>query len=103
MAIRFRDGVCRTLGCTVPAENADIDHLIPVPDGPTTGLNLGANCRHEHRGKTHGGHGNARTGPRETTWTTPTGHTYTTTDDPLPVENWPEVTDPHLPDDGGQS
>jgi hypothetical protein len=45
-------------------------------------------CRPEHRAKTHAGHHNSRDG-NTSTWTTPTGHTYTTTDQPFPVEPWP--------------
>ena len=88
-AVKFRDGVCANPGCTVPAVRCDLDHLIPVPAGPTTAGNLSAECRHEHRAKTHGGHRCERTGPHTTQWTTPTGHVYTSNDEPLPVENWP--------------
>ena len=87
-AIKFRDGVCANPGCTVPAIRCDLDHLIPVPAGPTTAENLSAECRHEHRAKTHGGHRCTRTGPHSTEWTTPTGHVYTSHDEALPVENW---------------
>ncbi len=87
-AIKFRDGVCANPACTVPAARCDLDHLIPVPSGPTTAANLSAECRHQHRAKTHGGHRCARTGPHTTEWTTPTGHTYASHDEALPVENW---------------
>ena len=89
LAIRFRDGVCGNPSCTVPAARCDLDHLIPVPEGPTTGANLGAKCRPDHRAKTHAGHRSVRSGPHTTKWTTPTGHTYVTDDEPLPVEAWP--------------
>ncbi len=88
-AVTFRDGVCANPACTVPAVRCDLDHLTPVPLGPTTAGNLVAECRHEHRAKTHGGHRVARTGPHTTTWTTPTGHTYSNNDEPLAVEQWP--------------
>lgn len=89
-AIRFRDGVCDNPACTVPAARCDLDHLVPVPDGPTTGVNLGPKCRSDHRAKTHAGHISDRTGPHATRWTTPTGHSYVTTDEPLPVEEFPD-------------
>jgi hypothetical protein len=60
----------------------------PAPEGPTTAENLQNHCRPEHRAKTHAGHHTSRKG-NTTTWTTPTGHTYTTTDQPFPVEQWP--------------
>ena len=66
----------------------DHDHVIPVPEGPTTAANLNNDCRPEHRAKTHAGHHTSRDG-NTTTWTTPTGHTYRTTDQPFPVEQWP--------------
>ena len=93
LAVKFRDGTCTGPTCTTPAIRCDIDHVIPVPDGPTTASNLNDNCRHEHRAKTHAGHQSARTSPHTTEWTTPTGHKYTSTDQPFPVEEWPRDDD----------
>ena len=93
IAVKFRDGTCTGPTCTTPATRCDIDHLIPVPDGQTTASNLNDKCRHEHRAKTHAGHQTARTGPHTTEWTTPTGHTYPTTDTPFPTEQWPTDND----------
>ncbi|WP_133434213.1 HNH endonuclease signature motif containing protein [Aeromicrobium phragmitis] len=53
-AIRFRDGTCRYPGCTKKAANCDLDHRQPLPDGPTSGENLWALCRHHHKLKTFG-------------------------------------------------
>ncbi|HEY4994309.1 MAG TPA: HNH endonuclease signature motif containing protein, partial [Nakamurella sp.] len=89
----FRNGVCTNPTCTVPTGCCDLDHVIPFPEGPTTGINLNADCRPEHRAKTHGGHETARTGPHDTTWKTPTGHTYRAHDEPLPVEGSPDEPD----------
>ncbi len=33
--VRTRDVTCRFPGCTVPARECDLDHLIPFPQGPT--------------------------------------------------------------------
>ncbi len=90
-AIKLRDGTCENPSCHVPADRCDVDHLVPVPDGPTTADNLGCKCRTDHRAKTHADHHTTRAGPHTTQWTTPTGHTYTTHDDPFPVENWPDL------------
>ena len=76
--------------CHVSASRGDLDHVIPAPDGPTTAINLKARCRNHHRAKTHAGHQTERSGPHTTTWTTPTGHRYQSTDDPLPVEEFPD-------------
>lgn len=53
-ALWFRDGVCQTPGCTVPAERGDIDHITPWPDGSTQAANLQVVCRRHHRVKTAG-------------------------------------------------
>jgi len=70
LAISYRDGACTNPSCTVPAARCDLDHLIPVPEGPTTGANLDAKCRTDHRAKTHARHRSTRTGPHTTAWTT---------------------------------
>jgi len=89
LAVTYRDGVCNPDTCHMSAARGDLDHVIPVPEGPTTASNLKARCRKDHRAKTHAGHRTERTGPHTTIWTTPTGHTYESTDDPLPVEEFP--------------
>lgn len=53
-AVAFRDQTCRAEGCSVPAEHCDLDHRIPWPEGPTSGMNLQALCRRHHRMKSHG-------------------------------------------------
>ncbi|MGO1549012.1 MAG: DUF222 domain-containing protein [Nesterenkonia sp.] len=54
-ALIFRDGVCATQGCTVPAERSDIDHQLPWDaGGQTTAVNLRPLCRRHHRLKSHG-------------------------------------------------
>ncbi|AEV71239.1 protein of unknown function DUF222/HNH endonuclease [Mycolicibacterium rhodesiae NBB3] len=78
--VRGRDLTCRFPGCTTPAQNCDIDHVIPYPVGPTHPSNLACLCRKHHLLKTFW------TGDWELTlrpdgaavWTSPTGHTYTT-------------------------
>ena len=102
LAVKFRDGTCTGPTCTTPATRCDIDHLTPVPEGPTTSENLNDKCRHDHRAKTHAGHKSTRTGPHTTEWTTPTGHTYTTTDMPFPIEKWPLSISQESPPTGDQ-
>lgn len=80
--IRCRDVTCRFPGCDVPATEADIDHTVPYPVGPTHASNLKALCRFHHLLKTfwsgpEGWHD--RQSPDGTViWTSPTGHAYTT-------------------------
>jgi hypothetical protein len=67
-ALIFRDGVCQAPGCTVPAEDCDIDHQHPWhTGGQTTARNLWALCRRHHRMKSHGHLHPPRQGPHEQT------------------------------------
>lgn len=47
-ALEFRDGTCRAPGCLVPADECDMDHRQPFPDGPTAAFNLWPKCRRHH-------------------------------------------------------
>ncbi|MGH6655362.1 MAG: DUF222 domain-containing protein [Actinocrinis sp.] len=83
--VRLRDQYCTFPGCTMPAAYCDIDHIEPFnhadPEagGPTTPENLQALCRHHHQLKTTGRWNATRDeNSTTTTWTAPTGHTYTT-------------------------
>lgn len=97
-AVKMRDGGCTNPICTVGGHRCDLDHIVPVPHGPTTAANIDPKCRCDHRAKTHAGHRTSRDDRhRTTTWTTPTGHVYTTHDDPLPVENWRREDEPPPP------
>ncbi|MGH3938331.1 MAG: DUF222 domain-containing protein [Pseudonocardiaceae bacterium] len=77
--VRARDLYCRNPICGQRAATADLDHTIAWNDGGTTSDdNLYAGCRHDHLMKTHapGWHVDQYPDGR-ITWTTPTGHTYT--------------------------
>ncbi|PHV65220.1 HNH endonuclease signature motif containing protein [Williamsia muralis] len=83
-AIIARDGTCRTPGCSTPASECEIDHLIPFnhadprSGGWTIEQNLGAICRPDHKRKTLG-YWMARMHADGTiTWTTQYGQTFTT-------------------------
>ncbi|MGN7225557.1 HNH endonuclease [Dietzia maris] len=82
--IRMRDGTCRHPGCSVPAEDCDVDHVIafntkdPELGGPTTEWNLVCLCRKHHREKTFGTNA-YRPGPLgELIILTDTGHQHRT-------------------------
>ena len=78
--IGCRDLTCRFPGCDTPAEHCDIDHTIPWPAGPTHPSNLKLLCRFHHLLKTfHAGWSDTQAPDGTVVWTTPTGHSYTTT------------------------
>jgi hypothetical protein len=80
--VRCRDLTCRFPGCSQPATEADIDHTIAWPIGPTCASNLKCLCRRHHLLKTFWG---GPTGWRDRQlpdgtiiWTSPHGRTYVT-------------------------
>jgi hypothetical protein len=50
--VRNRDLTCRWMGCDKPAWQADIDHTVPYPLGPTHPSNNSCFCRFHHLLKT---------------------------------------------------
>jgi hypothetical protein len=86
-----RDQTCTFPTCAQPAHRCDLDHLHPANPldksrgGATNPANLHPLCRAHHRAK-HTGHWtihrDQHTG--HTTWTSKTGHTYTSIPPPLP-------------------
>ena len=80
--VRCRDLTCRFPGCDKPATEADIDHTVAHPVGPTHASNLKCLCRFHHLLKTYWGGPDGwrdRQHPDGTiVWTAPSGHTYTT-------------------------
>ena len=84
--VRTRDVTCRFPGCTVPARECDLDHLIPFPQGPTNAANLHALCRRHHQLK-HDDHWRVEPLPNSgLRWTSPLGTTRDT---------WPDTDHPH--------
>ncbi|MDX3224456.1 TIGR04222 domain-containing membrane protein [Streptomyces sp. ME19-01-6] len=80
-----RDGRCTFPSCQMPAHRCDLDHIqpfsryTPQAGGQTVPENLGPLCRRHHLMKTrHPGWRVTRDADTGiTTWTAPTGHTYT--------------------------
>jgi hypothetical protein len=77
--VRARDVYCRNPICRQRAATADLDHTIAWDDGGTTCQhNLWAGCRHDHRLKTFAPGWTVDQYPDDRiTFTTPTGHVYT--------------------------
>ncbi|WP_010540767.1 HNH endonuclease signature motif containing protein [Dietzia alimentaria] len=91
--VRLRDGTCRHPGCSVPADNCDVDHARPFDhsDPESGGLSVESNlmclCRRHHRFKTFHGWRYQLEHDGKLTVRTDTGHTVTT--DPAgPLARW---------------
>ncbi|MET3860732.1 hypothetical protein ABIE38_001654 [Dietzia sp. 2505] len=112
--IRLRDGTCRHPGCSVPAKNCDVDHVLafnkkdPQLGGPTTEWNLVCLCRKHHREKTFGTNA-YRSGPLgELVIITDTGHEHRTRPkgplararDAIREREWNAYADRTIADDG---
>ena len=80
--LRLRDGTCRSPGCSRAAADCDIDHSIPFWEngqrGETTLTNLASLCKKNHRDKHEIGWSYVHEDTGTLTWTSPTGHLYTT-------------------------
>ena len=84
--VRTRDATCRFPGCTVPAQECDLDHLTPFPAGPTSAENLHALCRRHHRLKHDEGWAVQPLADQGLRWTSPLGSTRDT---------WPDTDHAH--------
>jgi hypothetical protein len=77
--VRARSATCDAPGCQAQAVNADLDHSIPWPVGPTDQFNLAPRCRTHHRAKQAPDWTVEQAGPGVTRWTLPSGRTHVTT------------------------
>jgi hypothetical protein len=69
--------VCAFPGCRMPAQDCDLDHLLPaVMGGATSVRNGGPKCRHDHILKDKGWRHRRVKG--KDYWTSPHGHSYQT-------------------------
>ena len=72
-------------GCTTPADNRDLDHVVPhAHSGSTTVGNLAPHCRHHHRLETRTRWQVTPLPTRGWRWSSPTGHPDDTNTDPPP-------------------
>ena len=77
--VRARTATCDAPGCQAPAINADLDHTVPWPDGPTSQGNLAPRCRTHHRAKQAPDWTVEQIAPGVTRWTLPSGRAHITT------------------------
>ena len=76
--IRARTATCPAPGCRRPAADADADHTIPWPAGPSGECNLGPPCRYHHRNKQAPGWRLDQPQPGVMRWRNPSGRVHTT-------------------------
>lgn len=70
---------CVFPGCRMPATSCDLDHRVPWSEkGPTITDNLAPLCRHDHRIRHQTGWSHRALPDGDFQWTSPLGHTYTT-------------------------
>ncbi|MGM0931297.1 MAG: DUF222 domain-containing protein [Actinomycetota bacterium] len=102
--VRLRDRHCREFGCTVPADQCEIDHTIAWEDGGKTVLeNLSARCKPGHKTKHHGGGTVTQDNDGTLHFTTRSGHTHTTTPDQGWALTYPTAQEqPDTPPGNGQ-
>ena len=80
--VEARHRTCIFPGCRMPARSCDLDHRIPwARGGPTTIHHLAPLCRHDHRIRHHGWFYHPLPNG-DHVWTSPLGHTYTTSGTP---------------------
>ena len=76
--IKARTATCPAPGCRRPAAEADADHTIPWPAGPSCECNLSPPCRYHHRCKQAPGWRLEQPEPGVMVWTGPSGRQHTT-------------------------
>ena len=80
--VQTRDRTCVFPGCRMPAVACDIDHTTPWAEGgPTSVANTAPACRHDHINKDRGWT-YQRLPDGDYHWTSPLGHTHTTSGHP---------------------
>ncbi|MBC8093886.1 MAG: DUF222 domain-containing protein [Pseudonocardia sp.] len=75
--VKARDVYCRFPVCRRRAQDSELDHTIPFPEGPTADHNLADGCTRHHHLKHDAIWTVVQHPDGRVTWTTPTGHSYT--------------------------
>lgn len=82
-AVESRDVTCIFPGCRMPAAGCDLDHRILWSEGgPTTVDQLVPLCRHDHMVRHRAGWTHRPLADGDHRWTSPLGHSYTTSGAP---------------------
>jgi hypothetical protein len=84
--VEIRDGECTWPPCRRAARRCDFEHTVPwEAGGVTCACNAGPRCRHHHHAKQAPGWQLSQDRPGYSTWTTPSGRTYTSGPATYPV------------------
>lgn len=84
--IKVRSPTCTAPGCRRPAQQSDLDHVIPYAEGGRTcECNCHPLCRRHHRCKGSAGWRVEMPEPGTVVWRLPHGRTYRTSAQPYPV------------------
>jgi hypothetical protein len=100
--VRARDVYCRSPICRRRAIDAELDHVVPYPKGPTSADNMAGYCVHDHHMKHAPGWQVRAHDDGGIEWITPTGHSYLShrydyrPDQPAPLPP-PTTGEPPLP------
>lgn len=93
--VQLQHQTCAFPHCGRRATHCEIDHIHPWADGgTTTAANLQPLCARHHHLKHEAGWHLTRTADATTTWTSPTGHSYTRPPHQLPID---QTSDPPQP------
>jgi hypothetical protein len=85
--VRLQQQTCAFPGCAHRATSCELDHIRAWADGGTTSAtNLQPLCARHHHLKHEGGWHVSRAPDGSTTWTSPTGNSYTRPPDLLPID-----------------
>jgi HNH endonuclease len=96
--VRARDVYCRSPICRRRAIDAELDHIVPYPNGPTSADNMAGYCPHDHHMKHAPGWQVRAHDDGGIEWITPTGHSYLD----RPYDYRPDQPDPLPPPNAGE-
>jgi hypothetical protein len=103
LALRLRDGTCRSVVCSVPADRCDVDHTVEYASGGETRIsNLAHLCEPCHGLRHHTRVKFRNVGDGTIEWTTPSGRVYRSSPENRFVNGQVRATDRHWPKGRGE-
>jgi hypothetical protein len=103
LALRLRDGTCRSVVCNMPAERCDVDHTVEYANGGETRIsNLAHLCEPCHGLRHHTRVKIRNLGDGTIEWTTPSGRVYLSSPENRFVNGAAGATDSDWPKGRGE-